>query len=555
MKNINRYYLFVITLLSLFSCQEDDKSFGALNAPTNLQINVDIIGKTAADPFGDGSGKVNFTATADNAISYKYVFPDGTNQNAPNGIFEKRFTKVGVNTYTVTVIATGKGGVTTNTTIDVELLSDFTDPEAVEFLSGNNTTGKKWYWAQSEVGHLGVGPNVPYTDPTFGMQNYYPSFYAAPVKDKANTCLYNSVMTFSLVGEQLKLALDNQNETYFNAGHANVVGGSGGTDQCYSFNTTGLKTVLLSPSESYVSQNPDHATQTRGTVLNIADGGFMGYYVGATSYEILSLTANRMVVRCIDSNNSFLAWYHTFTTTSPNVTPDVNYTNLVFSDEFNTNGVPDPAKWSFNTGTGQSGWGNGEAQYYTDSPNNVTVTGGNLKITAIKENFGGAAYTSSRMVSENKFEFKYGKVEVRAKLPTGAGTWPAIWMLGQNYAANAWPACGEIDIMEHIGNQQNVIHGSLHYPGNSGGNASTGSTTISTASTSFHNYSVVWSPAAIKFYVDDVLYHSLANTGSLPFNADFFLIFNVAMGGNFGGAIDPAFTQASMEIDYVRVYQ
>jgi len=128
-------------------------------------------------------------------------------------------------------------------------------------------------------------------------------------------------------------------------------------------------------------------------------------------------------------------------------------------------------------------------------------------------------------------------------------------MLGQNYATNTWPSCGEIDIMEHKGNIPNKIYGTLHYPGNSGGNGNGNSTTISGASSQFHVYKAIWSPNSVKLYVDDVLFHTVINNGTLPFNADFFLILNVAMGGTFGGAIDPSFIQSSMEIDYVRVYQ
>nr|WP_314895512.1 family 16 glycosylhydrolase [uncultured Flavobacterium sp.] len=550
MKKINKYFLSFITLVLLVSCQKDDFSFGAIDTPTNLQVTAEIIGKTAEAPNGDGSGKIKFTTIADNAISYKYIFSDGTTQNSPSGIFEKRFTKTGVNTYNVTVIVTGAGGVASNTTLEVTVLSNFTDPEAVQFLTSGTASGKKWYWAQSEVGHLGVGPNTSHTDPTFGKQNYYPSFYSAAKDEKRGTCLYNSVMTFSLDGEQLKFSLDNQNETYFNAKHAGVAGGSGNDDKCYNYDTSGLKSVTLSPSESFVSLNPDHVTQTRGTMINISDGGFMGYYVGQSSYEILSITANRMVVRCIDKNNSFLAWYHIFTTTSPNQTPDADYTNLIWSDEFNTDGAPDAAKWGYDLGAG--GWGNGEAQTYTNSANNVIVQGGNLKITAKKE---GSNYTSTRLKTEGKFDFTYGKIEVKAKLPTGGGTWPAVWSLGSDYATNTWPACGEIDFMEHKGNVPNVIHGSLHYPGHSGGNPSTGTTTIANASTEFHVYKTVWSPASVKFYIDDNLYHSFANDNTVPFNKDFFLIINVAMGGTFGGTIDSAFLQSSMEIDYIRVYQ
>ncbi len=245
-----------------------------------------------------------------------------------------------------------------------------------------------------------------------------------------------------------------------------------------------------------------------------------------------------------------LAWYHTFTTTQPVQNPVVDYTNLVFSDEFDIDGAPDTTKWGYDLGAG--GWGNAEAQTYTDAPANATVSGGNLVITAIKS---GSNYTSARLKSENKFEFTYGKVEVRAKLPTGGGTWPAIWMLGEDYATNTWPGCGEIDIMEHKGNVPNVIHGTLHYPGNSGGNGNGNTTTIANASSEFHVYKAIWSPTSIQIFVDDVLFHSVPNSNALPFNHDFFLILNVAMGGTFGGAIDSSFTQSAMEIDYVRVYQ
>ena len=280
----------------------------------------------------------------------------------------------------------------------------------------------------------------------------------------------------------------------------------------------------------------------------------MGYFVGTSSYEILSITDNRMVVRVIQSGNPFLAWYHTFTTSPPGAAatppPTANYTVLKFSDEFNTDGVPDPTKWGYDLGAG--GWGNNESQTYTSAADNVIVQGGNLKITAKKV---GTGYTSARLKTENKYEFTYGRIEVRAKLPVGGGTWPAIWSLGQDYATNTWPKCGEIDFMEHRGNDPNVIHGSLHYPGNFGGNANTAKTTIANASTEFHVYKTVWSPALIQFYVDDVLFHSFTNSAAVPINSDFFLILNVAMGGSFGGAIDPAFSQSAMEIDYIRVYQ
>ena len=548
MKKIFVNTICLLTLLLMVNCQEDEKSFGALGKPTNLEVAVDIVGKTAAAPNGDGSGIVKFSATADNAISYTYVIDNASPKAAPSGVLENRFTRTGLNTYLVTVVATGKGGISTNTTIEVEVLSNFSDPEAVQFLTGG--TQKNWYWAAAEPGHLGVGQND--SDET---KNYYANYYQAAPFEKAgstdSSCLYENVMTFSLVGGQLKYQLDNGGRTFFNTAFQGIVGGTAGNDQCYAYDVSGLKDVSLSPSESVVTLNALHQTQTRGTLLNFSDNGFMGYYIGQNTYEILSITANRMVVRAVMGGNPALAWYHIFSTSPPVQTPTVDYTNLVWSDEFNTDGAPDPTKWNYDLGTG-GGFGNGEVESYTTDSDNVIVAGGNLKITAKAE---GGGYTSARLKTQGKYQFTYGKVEARAKMPAGAGTWPAIWMLGANINTTPWPGCGEIDIMEHRGNFPNVIHGTLHYPGNSGGNGNTNTITIANASTQFHVYKAIWSPASIKMYVDDVLFHSVANSAAIPFNSDFFLILNVAMGGTFGGAIDPAFTQSSMEVDYIRVYQ
>ncbi len=227
--------------------------------------------------------------------------------------------------------------------------------------------------------------------------------------------------------------------------------------------------------------------------------------------------------------------------------------SLVWSDEFNIDGAPDATKWGYDIGAG--GWGNGELEYYTNRSQNAIVQGGVLKINAIKENYSGSAYTSARLLSKDKYAFTFGRVEVRAKLPAGGGTWPAIWMLGSNINIVSWPACGEIDIMEHRGNDLNKIYGTLHYPGHSGGNANGKTITIANATTEFHIYKLEWSASAINIYVDDQLYQTVINSGSIPFSHDFFFILNVAMGGGFGGTIDPTFSNATMEVDYIRVYQ
>lgn len=555
MKNILKHFgRLLLLLIVVTSCQDDDKTFGSLDAPKNITLEYEVVGKSAANPDGNGTGKVILRAKADNAVSFKYIFSDGSSENAPGGVLTKTFTKNGINTYVVNVVVYGKAGSASNTSFEVTVFSNFSDPEAITLLS--NGDSKTWYWAAAVPGHLGVGENSG--DIT---KNFYPNYYSAAPFEKAgsptSSCLYDNEMRFFVENGVLKFELDNKGKTFFNADFLSVGNGSGSGDQCLDYNTSGVKTVTLSPSES-----PVIAAETRGTAMTFSDGGFMGYYIGQSTYEILELTANKMVVRAVMGGNPALAWYHTFSTQPPVQgggpgEPTEDYTNLIWQDEFNVQGAPNPANWSYNLGRGDNGWGNNEAQYYTDRPENVKVEGGMLKITAKKEEFNGASYTSARLVSENKVAFKYGKIEFKAKLPAGGGTWPAVWMLGANYLTNPWPACGEIDMMEHKGNEPNKIHGTLHYPGRSGGNPNTGTTTIANATSEFHVYKVIWSPTKINFYVDDQTtpYHSVDNSTALPFNANFFLIMNCAMGGTFGGAIDPAFTQATMEVDYIRVYQ
>lgn len=531
-----------LLLLAMVSCEKDDYEFGDLSSPSGIKVNAELVGKDDANPNGDGSGLVNFTATSVNGFSYKYIFSDGTTQNSPSGVYQKRFTQNGTNTYSVTVLASGRGGMTSSLTFEVTVFSNFSDDDAVAKLTGGST--KTWYWAAAEPGHLGVGQNDGNTD-----LNFYANYYQAAPFEKAgapaSACLYEAELKFSLVNGQLQFEQDNKGHTFFNAAFQSVVGGSAGSDNCYDFNTTGIKNVQLGPSSSVVA-----ADKKRGTEMTFSDGGFMGYYIGQTTYEILSITDNRLYVRAVMGGNPALAWYHIFTTTPPVQNVDETYDTLVWSDEFNVDGAPDPTHWGYDLGAG--GWGNNEVQTYTNDAQNVIVSGGNLKITLRKV---GTNYTSARLNSKGKYDFKYGKVEFRAKLPTGGGTWPALWMLGANIDQAPWPACGEIDVMEHVGNQQDVIFGTLHYPGNSGGNANSASTNVPGVSNDFHIYSTVWSPSSIKIYVDGNLYHSVPNTPALPFNANFFLIMNVAMGGNFGGAIAPGFTQSTMEVDYVKVYQ
>ena len=235
---------------------------------------------------------------------------------------------------------------------------------------------------------------------------------------------------------------------------------------------------------------------------------------------------------------------------------------LVWSDEFNITGHPDTTKWAYNIGTGSNGWGNNELEYYTNSNNNARVENGNLIIEARKENVGGQNYTSARMLTQGKADWTYGRFEIRAKLPAGVGSWPAIWMLGSNIDQVGWPACGEIDIMEHVGKSLNEIHWSAHsklynWPK---GTQKTAKAFINDVTTSFHVYTLDWSKKEMKFYVDNVLYLTVENENKsdeyYPFVAPQFLLLNLAVGGGFGGPkVDDSIFPIRMEVDYVRVYQ
>lgn len=242
---------------------------------------------------------------------------------------------------------------------------------------------------------------------------------------------------------------------------------------------------------------------------------------------------------------------------------DIDY-KLVWSDEFDYTGLPDDSKWGYDTGG--NGWGNNELQYYTEG-DNVWVEDGLLTITARKEAYGKNDYTSTRLITKNKGDWMYGRIEVRAKLPEGRGTWPAIWMLPTDWVYGGWPRSGEIDIMEHVGYEQGVIHATIHtssynhMKGTQIGNK----LTRADASETFYTYSVEWYPDKMKFFIDDKLYFyykpsnliNCPDEGEWPFDQRFHLLLNIAVGGDWGGArgIDDTIFPQEMKVDYVRVYQ
>ncbi|MGB7842529.1 MAG: glycoside hydrolase family 16 protein [Salinimicrobium sp.] len=237
------------------------------------------------------------------------------------------------------------------------------------------------------------------------------------------------------------------------------------------------------------------------------------------------------------------------------------FSDLVLEDNFDVDGAPDPSIWSYDIGTGETGWGNNELQYYTSRGENVSVQNGYLLITARKEVFEGSAYTSARLVTRGKFEQAYGRYEARIKLPYGQGIWPAFWLLGADNSGEVWPQIGEIDIMEYRGQDPTVVLGTVHGPGYSAGNSVSKSYTLTNDrfDTGFHIFGIEWGPEYINFYVDDVLYNQITPNdvpGEWVFNDPFYIILNLAIGGDFVGAPneETVFPQ-TMLVDYVKVYE
>jgi beta-glucanase (GH16 family) len=247
----------------------------------------------------------------------------------------------------------------------------------------------------------------------------------------------------------------------------------------------------------------------------------------------------------------------------PTVAPPERF-ERVFLEDFDGPAMtsPDPSVWSFDVGGG--GWGNNQLEFNTPRVENARLDGsGNLEIVARRESFGRNNFTSARMLTNNKLEVQYGRIEARIKLPSGKGVWPAFWMLGAGFPEEVWPGVGEIDVMEFCGDEPRVVHGSLHGPGYSAGEALTsryfGAVNEPGFNEGFNRYSIEWDPTRISWYVNDDLYQTITagqvqSRGEWVFGGPFFLILNTAIGGTFCGNPDAStpFPQ-TMAVDYIRV--
>jgi hypothetical protein len=278
MKNFNKHILFAVVgiLIIAAGCQKDEYDMGNLVGPSNLNVSFEIIGVDGENPEGDGSGFVDFKATASNVITYYFDFRDGKDKKVvPGGEYRNRFSIPGVNTYDVTVYAVGTGGITSSTTVQVTVLSNFEDPDAVQFLTGGSS--KSWYWAADQPGHLGLGPNNFDYEP--GSHTFAQWYQAAPW-EKSETSMYEGEFVFTIAGNSMTFEhLNPTGEAFIQGLYSEALGlGPEGT---YPFEISGVKNVVLSPSESIATEDGGY----RGTTMTFSDGGFMGFYAGTSEYE------------------------------------------------------------------------------------------------------------------------------------------------------------------------------------------------------------------------------------------------------------------------------
>lgn len=309
MKKISQYILVSLTGLFLIisGCQKEYE-MGELKAPTNVNLTFEIVGADDSNPYGDGSGLVNFTATADSEITYRFDFGDDTdNKMVPSGKYQHRFAQSGINTYNITVFAIGTGGMSSTKTTQAEVLSLFEDEEANQLLTGGSS--KSWYWAADQLGHLGLGPN----DQAYESGGHtWPEWYQAAPWEKIESTLYDCELVFFLEEGKLKFEqLNPYGEAFIQGIYSEELGL--GEEGSYPWDITGVKNVFFSPSSSIATEDGGY----RKTTMNFTDDGFMGFYAGSSQYEIIEITENQLRVRMVQGNEPLFAWYHIFTTVKP----------------------------------------------------------------------------------------------------------------------------------------------------------------------------------------------------------------------------------------------
>lgn len=310
MKNLKFVFTLFLMIVFLYSCQDEDQEFGDIIAPTNVQISAEIVGQDAANPNGDGSGLVHFTGSGDGAITYRYDFGDGSDAvSAPLGEASHVFALTGVNTYTVTILASGRGGITTSKSINIDVFSSFEDQEAKDFLSGGAGLSKTWYWAADKPQNIGLGPD----EVMAGGEHTFNAWFQSLAWHPDKLCMYDAEMVFTQSAEGDLTFEQTVGDAYIPGTFSGILGVDG--DTCHGTDVVpslgGVKNVQLVPSNSIATIDGGY----RGTTINFSDGGFMSWYVASSSFEIIEITADRLHVRVTEPG---FAWYCIFQTDNPN---------------------------------------------------------------------------------------------------------------------------------------------------------------------------------------------------------------------------------------------
>ena len=532
MKSINLFFLLIIFISCSSGSSEDGSN--PIDSPTeiipsNLNFTATVVGLNSSNPNGDGSGIVKFTATAINAISYSFRFGTGDSKTS-TGSAEYTYNEVGTKTYNIKVIAYSSTNnyISLDKTITVYVKSE-SEQTLLELLAGDSS--KTWKVNSAQDAHFSNGI----------QDKRYSTYWEAYAFSKANTGFYDDEFTFNVNGTYSHKT----NETVFGKGtHLNE-----------DFGTTSQSSNVNGEIENYPLSNYETTFSAKKEddldKLEFGKKGFVGFYVGEHNYTIECYDSENIYLRTVDDQD--LAWYVWLTTKNVlDISPKDQFANLVWSDEFDYTGAIDSDKWVHEVG---DNWYNNEVQSYTGRLDNSKVEDGKLKIIAKKEAYNGNNYTSARIISNTKKDFKYGRVDIKAKIPGKKGTWPALWLLGSNFNSVTWPACGEIDILEAAQSNNFKVQSTVHHPDNYGEGDSHISNDYSDITETFHVYSLVWTKQALTFYVDDKPHHLVGNSCALPFNWNQFIILNVAMGGTMGGEIASDFDSDVMEIEYVRIYQ
>jgi hypothetical protein len=537
-KNISKIGLikFLFLFHLLLSCSGSSTEEGGSGSvdpvdimPSNLTLSIEIVGSNSDHPNGDGNGVVKFTANATNGVSYSFRFGTG-DEKTSSGSVEYTYDKQGTSTYNIKVLAYSS----TNNFISLDKsLTIYVRPDSdqtlLELLAGGSS--KTWKINAAQDAHFSNGV----------ADKKYSTYWEAYAFSKASSGFYDDEYIFNVNGTYKHKT----NKTIFGkAGH--LTNDFGSTSQ--SANSSGeIENYPLDDYQTTFVAKKDGDLNK----LEINGKGFIGFYVGEHNYTIECHDSENIYLRSLDDQD--IAWYVWLTSsTVSEKDPKDQFSNLIWSDEFDVDGALDTKKWVHEVG---DSWYNNEVQSYTSRLDNSKVEDGKLKIIAKKESYNGNNYTSARIISNTKKDFTYGRVDIKAKIPGRKGTWPALWLLGSNFKSVTWPACGEIDILEASQSNNFKVQSTVHHPDNYGEGDSHISDDYNDITEVFHIYSLVWTKQAMTFYVDDKPYHIVGNSCALPFNWNQFIILNVAMGGNMGGEIATDFVSDTMEIDYVRIYQ